>query len=278
MDVKTLAQVNRTQVENFCRAQAKVVQVGANPLAAVRVLGKYNLVVDTADLSVAMPIALDGYWEMWITRFLISEVREGWNAIDVGASWGYYTLLFADLVGDSGRVESWEANASTHRVLERLTLPLNGELATRITTRLDAAWSTGESCLELFIPSEQNLGGATVLGALDGPDVRLFRVTARRLDETSLERVDFVKIDAEGAEEEIWKGMTGLFARGEPKAMFIEFTPSVYRDPMGFLNAMGLEGFRVSEISDESKLVRIDPHDLVARKGWVPLWLRRDSA
>lgn len=279
MDVKIrdLNSVTRTQVEEMSRRTAKVVPY--NKIVWARVLGRYNLMLDTTDLSVAMPIALDGYWEMWMTRCVINHVKEGWGAIDVGASFGYYTMLLADLVGERGEVEAWEPNARVAAMLRR-SLLMNGELSPRVLIR-DAAASDSNGTGYLSVPGRTDLGGAGIDPKGAPPIVRNLNadsanVELKRLDETKLKRVDFIKIDAEGHEPQIWNGMTRLLERGEPQCIMMEFTAKAYSDPRGFLDTIQQAGFEIAEVNSESLLEKVDTSELVDRQlGWVPLWLTR---
>src|SRR5436853_284660 len=75
-----------------------------------RVLGSCKMYLDTRDTGFGSHVSLDGYWEPWITVFVARQLRPGMVAIDVGANYGYYSLLFAALVGDTGHVYAIEPN------------------------------------------------------------------------------------------------------------------------------------------------------------------------
>jgi len=68
---------------------------------------------------------MDGFWESWITLAVARHLRPGSRRIDVGANCGYFTALFASLVGSAGRVWAWEPNPDLARDL-RESIRLNG--------------------------------------------------------------------------------------------------------------------------------------------------------
>lgn len=59
--------------------------------------------------------------EIRLAKFLINNLKNGDVFVDVGAHYGYFTLLGSKLVGNDGRVYSFEASPSTFKVLSRNT-------------------------------------------------------------------------------------------------------------------------------------------------------------
>ena len=70
-------------------------------------------------------LLLDGYWEMGLTMHMARTVRAGMTAIDVGANFGYYTILLGALVGEGGHVFAVEPAPATAAMLRR-SVELNG--------------------------------------------------------------------------------------------------------------------------------------------------------
>lgn len=76
-------------------------------------------------MQVVLPAGTDLYLtggkshdsEIRLARFLIETLRPGDHFLDVGAHFGYFSLLAARLVGPTGRVRAYEASASTFGVL-----------------------------------------------------------------------------------------------------------------------------------------------------------------
>ena len=59
-----------------------------------------------------------GYIEESVANFLINYASEGDCLIDVGAHFGFFSLLMADMVGKNGSVHSFEPTPSTFSVLK----------------------------------------------------------------------------------------------------------------------------------------------------------------
>jgi hypothetical protein len=81
--------------------------------------GDKMLVVLPEPVSIA--IFLLGFFEQGLTRMMLEYLDQGDVFIDVGAHFGYYTLLGSLLVGNQGQVHSFEPTPSTCQVLRRNT-------------------------------------------------------------------------------------------------------------------------------------------------------------
>jgi FkbM family methyltransferase len=227
-----IAALSRDAFEAACRASASPVYAGGS-VALCRILGRYKFYVSTLDDGFGSNVLLDGYWESWLTQFMARTVRRGTVAIDVGANFGYYSLLLADLVGPDGRLFAIEPNPDVAALLRR-SIALNG-LAPQTSVCECAAGAEDGTTATLFVPEREPKNAAIVAEPPAGAG-RRHRVAVRRLDAIVGDAsVGFVKIDAEGAEEDVIEGMAGIFARCRPD-MVLEFNAARYADPAAFLD------------------------------------------
>ena len=79
--------------------------------------------------------------------------------------------------------------------------------------------------------------------------------------------VDFIKVDAEGAELGIWRGMAAILARGQPLTVVMEFTPDRYPDPVAFLGEMRQAGFSLSVLDHKRGVEASDGSFILDRPG-----------
>lgn len=78
-------------------------------------------------MDVLLPAALDIYItggkthdsELRLARFLIQSLQHGSRFLDIGAHFGYFSLLAGHLVGKQGKVFALEAASGTYEVLQR---------------------------------------------------------------------------------------------------------------------------------------------------------------
>lgn len=238
-------------------------------LALARVLGRYKMYVDTRDRSVSAHLMLDGQWELWVTRALRRCLRPGMVVADVGANLGYFSIFMADRVGDGGHVHAFEPNRDMAGLLRR-SAQVNG-LADRITLHETALGEEDGKPMEL-VQREGEPGGAAIWPPSDPPLGRPLRL--RRLDAIpGMERIELIKIDAEGAEPAIWAGMAGLLAGPALRTVFVEFTAGHYADPASFLAALTAAGFGLSRVDQRRGVVATTPAEVLARPAAQDLML-----
>lgn len=212
-------------------------------MAVCRVLGRYRMFVDTSDVGLSTFLLLDGYWEMWTTEAMLRFIRPGMTAVDIGANLGYFTMLMADLVGPTGRVVAFEPNP---RMAERARRSAHVNGFAPFTQIHEVALSDEPGDTVMFVPpTEPKNAHFSQPSGRDGE----IRVRVQRADAfDALRDADFIKIDTEGAEDAVWRGMAGLLRRNRPLTVFMEFTPARYGDAAGFLDAILADRFALHRI------------------------------
>ena len=241
--------VARPQAEAAIRARCATAYLHDTD-ALCWALGRYRMVVDTADIGLSTYLMLDGYWEIWVTEVVAGLIRPGMSVVDCGANLGYYTLLAADRVGPNGCVHAIEPNPALARRLRR-SLTING-FADR-TTLHEVALADRPLDVAFRIPADEPKNGHIAELPADeaAGQADCIAVPALPLDTViGNAAVDFVKVDVEGAEEALWRGMRGILARGRPLTVLLEFNLARYADPAGFLDGIAGHGFRLQRIDE----------------------------
>ena len=182
-------------------------------LATVRFTRGYRARVDPADEN-GRRIYVNGYQpQERLTRHFIRLLRPGDGVIDVGANVGYYTLVAARLVGPAGCVHAFEPSP---RVLPLLRT--NAALSPHANIRVHGVAVTdrsGEITFHVAGPDRTGYSSIRDLGS-DGQSVTLVRTVALDALLDGLPPVRLVKIDVEGAELLVLRGMEKLLARDRP--------------------------------------------------------------
>lgn len=165
-------------------------------------------VVDTRDL-IQRYLYLFGAWEPHLTGWLRRRLRPGDGFVDVGANIGAFSVLAARLVGAEGRVVAIEASPDLHGSLVR-NVRLNGLGNVRA---LNAAVSDRARTLTFALASSRNTGANSIV-PYDGPVESSFRARARPLpellDAAEIASARVIKIDVEGAEGSVVRGLAPL--------------------------------------------------------------------
>jgi FkbM family methyltransferase len=200
------------------------------------------------------PMVYLGQFECDEVAFVNRFLKPGMTVLDLGAHHGYYTLLSSKLVGPQGRVFAFEPSPRERKAL-------------RLHVRINLCWNVRVQGLALGEEkTEADLhvvaGGETGCNSLRPPRVvgktAPVRVRVTRLDDwlgdRKIGRVDFIKLDVEGAELDVLKGASGLLQR-RPRPVILAEVQDVRTLPWGYrakeiidhLRNMGYTWFRLSE-------------------------------
>ena len=246
----------RAVLEAVSREHSRALYLG-DQMVLCRVLGKYLMYADAQETGITPHLAMDGYWESWITTALARTVRPGWHCLDVGANHGYYTLILADGAGPGGRVVPIEPTPKLAELL-RQTLDVNGFPYVDVLQK--AASDAYGKTLQLVIPAHRSLNAHLVEAA--GPTEDAVAVESVTIDAVTRDwpRVDLIKIDVEGAEESVWRGMEQTISGNRDVIVVLELNIDRYDDPRGFLETIESAGFalRYIDVDAEIKEVTVD--------------------
>jgi len=140
------------------------------------------------------------------------------TVVDIGANVGFYTLMAARLVGETGRVHAFEPSKPT---LEKLRRNIAANRFTNIVVHEIALSDRNEE--RTFHHDEDP--SRNRFGQVDTPDGEE-TIGCRSLDAElgRNARVDFIKIDVEGAELLVLRGALELLANNPNAAVMCEFS------------------------------------------------------
>jgi FkbM family methyltransferase len=263
----------------MCRVQARPLYLGDH-IAISRILGRYKIFFDTRDYGFSSHVLLDGYWEMWLTIFICQRIKPGMTVMDIGANFGYYTVLLADLVGVKGRVFAIEPNPRAATLLRQSVL-LNG--FSRWTSVVEAAAGAEAATALLYSPHGEFKNACIIDSAelVDRDAGTLHHVQQVKVDQLigDEQGVDFLKIDAEGSEELIVKGMDHCIQVHRP-SLVVEFNAARGKEPAAMLNYLISAYGKVFYLDFKSNLIRTTEAELLSvhvGQDWL-LFFDRDTA
>lgn len=165
--------------------------------------------------------------------------RPGDVVLDCGAAFGDISLQFAEAVGPDGLVLCFEPYHLFLRVYAA-NLALNPELCGRIRLVERGVWDRDEEVLSFI----EGGGGSCI----DESGSATFKIRTLTLDtavaQAGLSRVDFIKMDIEGAELRALKGAEGLLRRFRPRlAVCVYHYPQDFHEIPAWLDSLEL-GYR----------------------------------
>lgn len=239
--------------------------------ALTRLYTGHRIYVDTRDVGICSHLMLEGRWEPWIEAALREELRPGMRFADVGANFGYYTLLGAQWVGPTGAVYAVEANPAICRKL-RKSVSINGFDPT-VRVLECGVWSE-VAVLEFGFTHEYSGGGGIGAGGDARWQVERVQVPVAPLDRllADVPAIDVMKIDVEGAEPAALAGAAALLARSPRVTLVVEFqAESVARHtgttPVAYLQGLAQQGFALALIEPAGLTPALAPEDCIARLG-----------
>jgi FkbM family methyltransferase len=158
-------------------------------------------------------------------RILQAVVGPGGRAVDVGASVGLHTLALARAVGQTGRVDAFEAAPGLQPYLQR-TLAVNGLGQVHLHNMAVGA-KDGTASFQVA----RTIGHSSLYELGDDEVRDQVTVQLRQLDSVSgvMAPIDLIKIDVEGAELDVIRGAKKILS-GSPECVVVaEFGPSHLR-------------------------------------------------
>jgi FkbM family methyltransferase len=208
----------KTRVYEFCRDYINFYDMRR----VVRTTEGVKLYCSSEDLIQSF-IMYFGMWDPHITRYLQARLQPGDVLVDVGANIGYYTLLGSKLVGPAGKVVAIEASPRTYASLQQNIERNRAENVRAV----NAAASNQRGTVQVFAGTPDNIGGTSIMprhGAVEAT-VDAFPL-ADLLDSEELARASVIKIDVEGAEAFVLRGLLDSADRiGKATEIIVEITP-----------------------------------------------------
>jgi FkbM family methyltransferase len=181
------------------------------------------------DEGIDFSIYLLGAFERSTVNAYRKFLPPGGIALDIGANIGAHTLPMAQAVGTEGRVYAFEPTRYAFSKLAR-NISLNPALASRICLEQTMLSDKDNSSPPSVLYSSWSLataGGSRHpkhLGQLKDAAGAMVRKLDSRIDQLGLDRIDFIKIDVDGNECEVFRGAQRTLARYRPKIL-MEFMP-----------------------------------------------------
>jgi FkbM family methyltransferase len=227
----------------------------------VRVHEGFRLIVDGTSQTGRIAYATGDY-EPRTTRIMRALIKAGDTVVDVGANIGYFTIVGARATGPAGHVEAFEPVPEIRRALGA-NLQLNA--ITNVTVH-DQALSDRTGTTHFYLAPQEDSGLGSLRQLDNGVTIDVQQVS---FDDwwQQRSRVAVIKIDVEGGELLVLRGMKQCLQRDRPDIL-LEVTDS-YLHGLGtsadeLIELLLAADYRVYEVPDAGPLVRLNgPADLL---------------
>lgn len=177
----------------------------------------YKMSIIPNDPGISQELQTFKIHEPLSTKLISKLLKTGMTCLDIGANIGYYVLLESKIIGDNGKVIAIEPSPQNYNCIKKNLELQNSQ---NVKAFNFAAGDTNGN-IRFFINERSN--GCKVL--LEGEELpnrpgTVIQVPVKRMDdflkELGVERVDFVRMDVEGYEWNIFQGMKNTIRKSKP--------------------------------------------------------------
>lgn len=195
-------------------------------------------------------------YEPMETNFIRNHLKSGFTFIDIGANIGWHTLLAAEIVGNSGKVFSFEPRQLSRQLLLKSLADNNFEDRVKVYD-CGLSDSKKEAVLRWALDGI-NPGGATLDDTVNNIDHASEIIELDILDNYQFDRLDLIKIDIEGAELSAMRGAIKTIKKHRPVILSEIISEQLKRvsggDETDYLNFMHALGYICYELVGNSSL------------------------
>jgi len=218
-----------------------------------RMIGSSKLHIDFK-YFVHSSIYFNGNWEPGITKYIQNALSVGDIFVDIGANVGYYSLLASKIVKPSGKVIAFEALP-----VIREELKMNIELNRYDNIEIQNCGLSDRQETDTIYHMLGNSGQSSIRHDLVKSKAIPYEVAFVTFDEAVdpkyYPRIRIVKIDVEGAEYKVLKGMVNFLRNSSPKTEVIcELTNSYLKqigckcdEVLSFMKRLGFNAYLLDD-------------------------------
>lgn len=168
-------------------------------------------------------------YEQENVAFLTKTCKEGMVVIDIGAHLGLMSVIIAKLIGKHGKLYSFEPTPKTFEILKKI-IHIND--CDNIVTPFNKAVSNFVGLVDFFVDENEGSNANSLVGRKD--KIRSAqKIEVNTLDncvaELKLEKLDLIKIDAEGSELDVLNGAKNTIENFKP-ILILAIHPSLIKN------------------------------------------------
>ena len=180
-----------------------------------------KLYLDLNDKGISTELFIERIREVESTKNLQRILRKGDIVIDIGANIGYYALMEARLVAETGKVYACEPIPKSIELLKK-SIEANHYANIEI---LNIALGDRNGTAEIYLSRNSNWHSMSDLRTFEemGKMVVEVRTVDKLLEDTDFP--NFIRMDVEGYESKVIKGMENTMKNSKLTGLFIEIHP-----------------------------------------------------
>jgi len=198
------------------------------------------------------------------TEFFKKNIKEGDIVLDLGAHIGYFTCLFAQLVGKSGKVFSFEPEPNNFKLLKK-NVEVNGYKHVTIEQK---AVSDVKNMIKMYISNSPK--DHRIYDTHDGKES--IQIESVRLDEYFKDfdgKINVIKSNIQGADFAAFQGMKSIIEKSKSNMILaLEYNPAMIKefgsgDSEEFLDQLLDNNFKLHDLRWQEKIIPISKEKMM---------------
>jgi FkbM family methyltransferase len=237
--------------------------LGNNRVLTKTTVGDYDFafIVEADDRLISPWFIVTGRYDTVTTNYLLRNLRPESHCLDVGSNFGYFTCLMGRICA-AGKVIGIEADPKIAEIAKD-NVVINGFQETAMILNAAASNRAGEVTLYRRTGRSANTSivrcGTEFTDFMREPPEQEFSVSGIRIDDLRDEmggRVDFMKLDVEGAEPLALAGAKATIEHNQQIQILMEWSPGQIRSA----------GFEIDDFLKEIEASQLRPFEIDKRR------------
>ena len=217
--------------------------------------------------GLALVVSHYGTYEELEAKIMKEKIKVGNIVVDVGANIGLHTLNMARIVGNTGQVFAFEPDPSNFKILGK-NVKVNNYKNIILEQK-----AVGDKHGRATLYHADNPGMHRIFPqtkAKGQVQVELTSLDKYFIDSNLVDKINFIKIDVEGLEFSVLKGMENILKNNKKIKILFEFMPKNIMEagfmPIELLNYLTLHDFKlycIDEITE--KLIHVSNNEEILK-------------
>ena len=204
--------------------------------------------------GLALSISHYGTYEELESKIMEEKIEMGNIVVDVGANIGLHTLNMARIVGNTGQVFAFEPDPSNFEILKK-NVKINNYKNIILEQKAVGDKHGRTTLYQSDHPGKHRIFPQTEQ-AKSQVQVKLTNLD-NYFDSDMTDKINFIKIDVEGLEFSVLKGMKNILKNSKKIKILFEFMPENIMEvgftPIELLNYLTSNGFKLYCMDEKTK-------------------------
>lgn len=215
------------------------------------------------DSSDSLRLSTNDVFEPYTTEVIKQNISNGDLVMDIGANIGYFTLIMAKGIKENGKVFSFEPEPKNFELLKK-----NVEINNYSNVILEKkAIGNKTGIAKLYLADRKNnifhsgmhrIFRSDLVSQISNPvSINIIKLDDYLQDLKFIKKIRLIKIDVEGAEFDVLKGMSKILDENKGIKIVMEFSSENLEDygsnPSDVMDFLINKGFKLSIINEVEK-------------------------